>query len=344
MACCHVSSLQVRCCPSSPSFRRTSVRKAGRRSALQGTQLVKRRSAVGHSTAHSTFLPGLCRALNTSQRAAAAATGDTPGETSAIQSVAAAQVSSSSLGASDLSTHAAQPDNAPLREASDGTNSAFQQTVQTQHVQHQQAGSTAAVVPQQSTSAIAAVNAEIEAVNRLDIYKAIAIGAAVSILAGVIDHDWVEAHQGLSMSLLFILGYVGIMVEELVGLNKAGVALLMAVSLWVIRSTGGDTQIDSEVSSALASVSEVIFFLLGAMTVVESVDSHGGFKRLANWVRADQRTTLAWGVGLLTFVMSAVLDNLTTTIVMISILQVGAGAAVVRQVCRSGTDVSCSAA
>eukprot|EP00878_Enallax_costatus_P018442 GHUV01019414.1.p1 GENE.GHUV01019414.1~~GHUV01019414.1.p1 ORF type:complete len:205 (+),score=34.80 GHUV01019414.1:289-903(+) len=184
MACCHVSSLQVRCCPSSPSFRRTSVRKAGRRSALQGTQLVKRRSAVGHSTAHSTFLPGLCRALNTSQRAAAAATGDTPGETSAIQSVAAAQVSSSSLGASDLSTHAAQPDNAPLREASDGTNSAFQQTVQTQHVQHQQAGSTAAVVPQQSTSAIAAVNAEIEAVNRLDIYKAIAIGAAVSILAG----------------------------------------------------------------------------------------------------------------------------------------------------------------
>lgn len=62
-------------------------------------------------------------------------------------------------------------------------------------------------------------------------------------VTGVIDHDWVEAHQGLSMSLLFTLGYVGIMVEELVGLNKAGVALLMAVSLWTIRSTGGDTQV-----------------------------------------------------------------------------------------------------
>lgn len=65
----------------------------------------------------------------------------------------------------------------------------------------------------------------------------------VLCVTGVIDHDWVEAHQALSMSLLFILGYVGIMVEELVGLNKAGVALLMAVSLWTIRSTGGDTQV-----------------------------------------------------------------------------------------------------
>jgi Na+/H+ antiporter NhaD/arsenite permease-like protein len=72
----------------------------------------------------------------------------------------------------------------------------------------------------------------------------------------------------------------------------------------------------------LASVSELIFFLLGAMTVVEVVDTHGGFNRLAAWVRADQRQILTWFVALLTFGMSAVLDNLTTTIVMISVLQV----------------------
>lgn len=58
------------------------------------------------------------------------------------------------------------------------------------------------------------------------------------------------------------------------------------------------------------------------MTVVEVVDTHGGFNRLAAWVRADQRQTLTWFVALLTFGMSAVLDNLTTTIVMISVLQV----------------------
>ena len=79
--------------------------------------------------------------------------------------------------------------------------------------------------------------------DRLDIYKAVGVGAAVSILAGILDHDWVEAHQELSMAAVFCLGYVGIVVEEVLGFNKAAVALLMAVSLWIIRSTGGDTQV-----------------------------------------------------------------------------------------------------
>jgi Na+/H+ antiporter NhaD/arsenite permease-like protein len=86
-------------------------------------------------------------------------------------------------------------------------------------------------------------------------------------------------------------------------------------------------QVDAQIAAALASVSELIFFLLGAMTIVEVVDSHGGFNRLSAWVRADQRSTLTWFVAALTFGMSAVLDNLTTTIVMISVLQVGCPAA-----------------
>eukprot|EP00775_Hariotina_reticulata_P008069 gene8070-8264_t len=163
-------------------------------------------------------------------------------------------------------------------------------------------------------------NQQTAAVDRLDVYKAIGIGAAVSVMAGVVDHDWVEAHQGLAMTLLFCLGYFGIIVEEFLGLNKAGVALLMAVSLWVIRSTSGEpgamSEADSEAAAALASVSELIFFLLGAMTVVEVVDCHGGFKRLASWVTAEERSSLAWSIAVLTFFMSAVLDNLTTTIVM----------------------------
>ncbi|KAF6254000.1 citrate transporter-domain-containing protein [Scenedesmus sp. NREL 46B-D3] len=169
---------------------------------------------------------------------------------------------------------------------------------------------------------LAKANEETETVNRLDVYKAIAVGGAVSVLAGILAHEWVDAHQGVAMSLLFGLGYAGILVEELVGLNKAGVALLMAVCLWTIRSTAGlpVQQVDAEVAAALASVSELIFFILGAMTIVEVVDVHGGFKRLASWVVAEQRSTLAWGVGLLSFAMSAVLDNLTTTILMLSIL------------------------
>jgi hypothetical protein len=79
--------------------------------------------------------------------------------------------------------------------------------------------------------------------NRLDLYKAIAVGAAISIIAGILDHSWIEAHQELAMTAVFSLGYLGIVTEEVLGLNKAAVALLMAVSLWIIRSTGGDTQV-----------------------------------------------------------------------------------------------------
>jgi len=91
-------------------------------------------------------------------------------------------------------------------------------------------------------------------VDRLDVYKAIGIGAAVSVLAGVVDHDWVEAHQALAMTTLFCLGYLGIIIEEFLGLNKAGVALLMAVSLWVIRSTSGEPGAMSEVRLAAGHI------------------------------------------------------------------------------------------
>ena len=82
-------------------------------------------------------------------------------------------------------------------------------------------------------------------------------------------------------------------------------------------------QIEAEVSASLAQVSDLIFFLLGAMTVVEVVDTHGGFDKLAAAVRTDSRRSLAWIVAFTSFFLSAVLDNLTTTIVILSLLQVG---------------------
>lgn len=164
--------------------------------------------------------------------------------------------------------------------------------------------------------------------DRSDLYKAMGVGAVVCVIAGILDHQAVEDHQGLAMALLFCLGYAGIIAEDLLGFNKAGVALGTAVSLWIIRSTGSSPGVvDNELSLALMQVSELIYFIIGAMTVVEVVDAHGGFKPLAAVVnspsgsRAERNTKLLWGVGLLTFFLSAMLDNLTTTIVMLSVLQ-----------------------
>ena len=115
--------------------------------------------------------------------------------------------------------------------------------------------------------------------DRLDLYKAVGVGALVTVVAGVLDHDAVEQHQALAMAAVFCLGYAGIIAEDLIGFNKAGVALGTAVSLWVIRSTGGGGggaaagAAGAELQEALTQVSELIYFLVGAMAVVEVVDA-----------------------------------------------------------------------
>uniref|UniRef100_A0A2P2KUN0 D-3-phosphoglycerate dehydrogenaseic n=1 Tax=Rhizophora mucronata TaxID=61149 RepID=A0A2P2KUN0_RHIMU len=125
------------------------------------------------------------------------------------------------------------------------------------------------------------------------------------------------------MALLFGIGYAGIVFEESLAFNKSGVGLLMAVSLWVIRSIGApSTDIAvSELSHASAEVSEIVFFLLGAMTIVEIVDAHQGFKLVTDNITTRKPRTLLWVVGFVTFFLSAILDNLTSTIVMVSLLR-----------------------
>jgi Na+/H+ antiporter NhaD/arsenite permease-like protein len=154
------------------------------------------------------------------------------------------------------------------------------------------------------------------------------------------------------MALVFAGGMAGITLEELWGFSKAGVALLTAASLWVIRATTPGVEAaaaEAETSAALAQTSDLIFFLLAAMTVVEVVDAHGGFDGLAAALRppaarrrggggegkeeaegapssSSPSSLLATRVGLATavtastFFMSALLDNLTTTIVVLSVV------------------------
>ncbi|KAK9667116.1 hypothetical protein RND81_14G234100 [Saponaria officinalis] len=125
------------------------------------------------------------------------------------------------------------------------------------------------------------------------------------------------------MVLLFGIGYAGIIFEESLAFNKSGVGLLMAVSLWAIRCIGApSTEVAvSELEHATAEVSQIVFFLLGSMTIVEIVDAHQGFKLVTENITTRKPRTLLWVVGFVTFFLSSILDNLTSTIVMVSLLR-----------------------
>lgn len=158
---------------------------------------------------------------------------------------------------------------------------------------------------------------------KTDFLKALAIFGAAATAALAINHSWVAANQDVAMALLFGIGYAGIIFEESLAFNKSGVGLLMAVCLWVIRSIGApSTDIAvTELSHASGEVSEIVFFLLGAMTIVEIVDAHQGFKLVTDNITTRKPRTLLWVVGFVTFFLSSVLDNLTSTIVMVSLLR-----------------------
>lgn len=136
----------------------------------------------------------------------------------------------------------------------------------------------------------------------------------------------------------FVLGYACIATESLLKVNKAAIALLMFVACWTlymfdpmqyltaIHGYTGDLSgmaaaVTSIIQEHLGDTSTTLFFLMGAMTIVEVVDQNGGF----NWVRKVMKTNskraLLWRIAFLTFILSAILDNLTTSIVMIMILR-----------------------
>ncbi|CAI0557475.1 unnamed protein product [Linum tenue] len=158
---------------------------------------------------------------------------------------------------------------------------------------------------------------------KTDLLKAFAVVGTALTGAAAINHSWVAANQNLAMALLFGIGYAGIIFEESLAFNKSGVGLLMAVSLWSVRSIGAPS-VDiavSELQHASAEVSEIVFFLLGAMTIVEIVDAHQGFKLVTDNITTRKPRSLLWVIGLVTFFLSSILDNLTSTIVMVSLLR-----------------------
>jgi Na+/H+ antiporter NhaD/arsenite permease-like protein len=151
------------------------------------------------------------------------------------------------------------------------------------------------------------------------------------------------------MILVFVLGYLAIALEHPLKIDKAAPALMIGSLLWVLYildvenilnlgfssswkefsanhegsglSLMQDFIVHSEIIHHLGEISEILFFLLGAMTIVEIVDQHQGFRVITDKIKTTNKVKLLWILSFLTFFMSAALDNLTTTIVMVALLR-----------------------
>ncbi len=122
--------------------------------------------------------------------------------------------------------------------------------------------------------------------------------------------------------VIFVLGYAFITLEHTIHINKSATALITAVLCWtliVLNAPDSEIVVES-LTHHLSAISEIVFFLLGAMTIVELIDAHDGFQSITESIKTTHKTKLIWLIAIITFFLSAVLDNLTTTIVMISIL------------------------
>ena len=137
----------------------------------------------------------------------------------------------------------------------------------------------------------------------------------------------------LAIVIVFIIGYFFIAIESVTKVNKAAIALLMFVACWTLfmidptlylpeaKTTQIGNVVGGTIEHHLGSTATTLFFLMGAMTIVELVDQNGGFNFVRDWVKTRHKKLLLWRVAFLTFFLSAILDNLTTSIVMIMILR-----------------------
>jgi len=161
------------------------------------------------------------------------------------------------------------------------------------------------------------------------------------------------------MVVVFVLGYLTIALEHTVKVDKAASALILSVLMWTIYMLGAhdilslgysdawehflhstelkdllaahpeytrgeqmhEFIVESQIIHHVGEISEILFFLLGAMTIVETIDQHQGFKLLTDRITTTNKVKLLWILSILTFFMSALLDNLTTTIVMVALLR-----------------------
>ena len=126
-----------------------------------------------------------------------------------------------------------------------------------------------------------------------------------------------------ALVIIFVVAYAAIAFEHPLKINKSASALVGAGLLWTIYAvnTGDVHLVGEQLSESLVSTAQIVFFLMGAMAIVEVVDAHNGFEVITSRIKTTKLSSLMWLVGLVTFFLSAILDNLTTTIVMVSLMK-----------------------
>ena len=123
--------------------------------------------------------------------------------------------------------------------------------------------------------------------------------------------------------IIFIVAYAAIALEHPIKINKGASALLGAGLLWTVYAmlAGDHALVEPQLRESVGTTAGIVFFLIGAMTIVEVIDAHNGFEVITSQIRTRKQATLMWIICFVTFFLSAVLDNLTTTIVMISLMK-----------------------
>lgn len=126
-----------------------------------------------------------------------------------------------------------------------------------------------------------------------------------------------------ALIFVFVLAYAAIAFEHPLKINKSASALVGAGLLWSIYAVNASDPllVGEQLNESLINTAQIVFFLMGAMAIVEVVDAHNGFEVITSRIKTTQLSNLMWLVGFVTFFLSAILDNLTTTIVMVSLMK-----------------------
>jgi NhaD family Na+/H+ antiporter len=131
------------------------------------------------------------------------------------------------------------------------------------------------------------------------------------------------SNMTIGIILIFILGYLGIAFEHSIRINKAATALVTGVLCWTVYILFAEDKelVTGQLTHHIGNLSQILFFLLGAMTIVEQIDSHDGFEIITSRINTTDKRKIALIISIVTFFLSAVLDNLTTAIIMVSLLR-----------------------
>jgi NhaD family Na+/H+ antiporter len=127
----------------------------------------------------------------------------------------------------------------------------------------------------------------------------------------------------IALAIVFIIGYFFIATEHFVKVNKTATALLTGVICWILLVYGQShsLSLNAELVEHLGEISGILFFLMSAMTIVELIDAHDGFEIITSRINTTSKRKLLWIISIMAFFLSAILDNLTTTIVFITLLR-----------------------